>query len=174
VAGELDALLDRERDAVERIVTRAAELADVLRTHQNPMVLCHTDIHAGNVLVGADGAVHIVDWDAPRLAPRERDLMFIGGGVGGTWNEAAEVDAFYRGYGPIAVDPAALAYYRYERIVEDIAVNCEQVRHGNTRHRGEALAQLAAQWRPRDVIEIADATYDRVMRVAAQGPRALV
>jgi spectinomycin phosphotransferase len=164
VARDLDALLDRERDAVERIVTRAAELADILRRRQNPLVLCHTDIHAGNVLIGPDGAVQIVDWDAPRLAPRERDLMFIGGGVAGTWNQPEEVDAFYRGYGAIGIDPMPLAYYRYERIVEDIAVGCEQILRGETRHRAEAFAQLSAQWQPRDVIEIADATYDRLVR----------
>lgn len=169
VARDLDALLDRERDTVERIVTRAGELADILRSRRNPFVLCHTDIHAGNVLVGADGAVHIVDWDAPRLCPRERDLMFIGGGVAGTWNEPAGVDAFYRGYGATVIDPVALAYYRYERIVEDIAVGCEQILRGETRHRPEALMQLAAQWRPRDVIEIADASYARLMRGAHAG-----
>ncbi len=166
VGDALDALLDRERDTVARIVTRAAELADILRARDNQFVPCHTDIHAGNILVGDDGAVHIVDWDAPRLAPRERDLMFIGAGVAGTWNEEAEVDAFDRGYGGVEVDPVALCYYRYERIVEDIAVGCEQVRRGEPRHRAEALAQLAAQWRPRDVIEIADATYGRLMRGA--------
>lgn len=167
VARELDALLDRERHTVERIVTRAAELADILRGRDNAFVPCHTDIHAGNVLVGDDGAVHVVDWDAPRFAPRERDLMFVGGGVAGTWNEPDEVDAFYRGYGATDIDPVALAYYRYERIVEDIAVDCEQFRRGESRHRAEALAQLAAQWRPRDVIEMADATYDRLVRGAS-------
>jgi spectinomycin phosphotransferase len=133
------------------------------------LVPCHTDIHAGNVLIGSDGAIHIVDWDAPRLAPRERDLMFVGGGVAGTWNQPEEVDLFYRGYGAMEVDPAALAYYRYERIVEDIAVGCEQVRQGEGRHRAEALAQLAAQWRPRDVIEIADATYDHMLHDSGDG-----
>ena len=53
------------------------------------------------------------------------------------------------------IDPVALAYYRYERIVEDIAVTCEQVFLGDGRNRAESLDQLAAQWRPRDVIGIA-------------------
>jgi spectinomycin phosphotransferase len=92
--------------------------------------------------------------------------MFVGGGVAGTWNEPEEVDAFYRGYGATGIDPVALAYYRYERIVEDIAVGWEQVIRGEAGHRAEALAQLAAQWQPRDVIEIADATYDRLLRGA--------
>jgi hypothetical protein len=46
----------------------------------------------------------IVDWDDPVLAPRERDLMFVGAGVGGAWNREDESAAFYRGYGPVTVD----------------------------------------------------------------------
>lgn len=164
VALELAGLLRTRRSDVERIVSRAHDLAEVLGGVTPPFVLCHADIHAGNVLIGRDGALHIVDWDCPRFAPRERDLMFAGGGVGGVWNEPWEVEAFFRGYGAVRVDPVAISYYRYERIVEDIAVTCEQIFLGESGNRAESLAQLAMQWRRRDVIEIADATYDRLLR----------
>ncbi len=32
------------------------------------------------MLIDANDALYIVDWDNPILAPKERDLMFIGGG----------------------------------------------------------------------------------------------
>lgn len=166
VATRFATLLDARRNEIALIVQRAAELADMLCRRRLELVLCHTDIHAGNVLLGGDGAIHIVDWDSPRLAPRERDLMFVGGGVGGMWNDDAEAANFYAGYGETTVDRVALAYYRYERIVEDIAVACEQILRGEGDHRDESLAQFAAQWRPRDVIAIAHATYARLGQVS--------
>ena len=57
------------------------------------------------------------DWIA-RLAPRERDLMFIGAGVAGHWRDAQEAIWFYEGYGPQQPDAQAMAYYRCERRVE--------------------------------------------------------
>jgi spectinomycin phosphotransferase len=79
-------------------------------------VLCHSDIHAGNILMEATGALYIVDWDNPILAPKERDLMSIGGGQFGNVHTAQEEALFYRGYGQTQIDPVALAYYRYERL----------------------------------------------------------
>ncbi len=43
------------------------------------------------------------------------------GGMGGTWNDEQEANWFYQGYGAAEVDLFALSYYRYERIVVDIA-----------------------------------------------------
>ena len=159
IASELAALLSTKRDDIAVIVRRAAELADAVRDKHGDFALCHTDLHAGNVLIGTDGSLHIVDWDSPRLAPKERDLMFIGGGVGGVWNEPEEAAAFYDGYGTAEIDTTALAYYRYERIVEDIAVTCEQVFLGDGDNRAENLAQLVAQWRPGDVIAMARSAF---------------
>ena len=47
-------------------------------------VLCHSDIHGGNILIADTGELYVVDWDDPILAPKERDLMFIGGGSAST------------------------------------------------------------------------------------------
>ena len=65
--------------------------------------------------------IYIVDWDDPIMAPKERDLMFIGGGVANVWNKPHEEELFYKGYGKTEVNTTILAYYRHERIVEDIA-----------------------------------------------------
>src|SRR5258708_32375812 len=53
--------------------------------------------------------------------------MFIGAGVGDVWNTPQEDAQFYHGYGQAEVDLIALAYYRYERIVEDVAAYSEQL-----------------------------------------------
>ena len=37
-------------------------------------VLCHSDIHAGNVLLGGNETIYIVDWDDPIMAPKELSL----------------------------------------------------------------------------------------------------
>jgi hypothetical protein len=62
-----------------------------------------------------------VDWDNPVFAPKERDLMFIGGGIGGAWNDLRESGWVFTGYGSAEIDLIAIAFFRYERIVVDIA-----------------------------------------------------
>jgi hypothetical protein len=55
--------------------------------------LCHSDIHAGNILIDVNDDFYIVDWDNPILAPKEHDLMFIGGGQRGVPEYAIDPDA---------------------------------------------------------------------------------
>ena len=108
--------------AIRRLVDRAEQLGQKLQDQSPKFVLCHSDIHGGNVLMDGNDTIYIVDWDDPIMAPKERDLMFIGGGVANVWNKPHEEKLFYKGYGKTEVNTTILAYYRHERIVEDIAV----------------------------------------------------
>jgi spectinomycin phosphotransferase len=106
---------------IHRLVDRSEQLAKILQNEPLKFVLCHSDIHGGNVLIDNNDTIYIVDWDDPIMAPKERDLMFIGGGVANVWNKPHEETLFYKGYGETEINMTILAYYRHERIVEDIA-----------------------------------------------------
>jgi spectinomycin phosphotransferase len=153
-----------KRDEIRALVERAEQLAQALQGRDIELVICHSDLHGGNVLLGADDELAIVDWDEPILAPKERDLMFIGGGIGGIWNDEQEIDWFYQGYGPTAIDPAALAYYRNERIVADLAAYGDQIfgMHGSVEDRQEGARQVAAQFLPGGVVDIAARAFAQV------------
>ena len=114
-------VMKEKKALICHLVERAEELGQKLQNQASQFVLCHSDIHGGNVLIDKDGALYIVDWDEPIMAPKERDLMFIGGGVANVWNKPHEEKLFYEGYGKCDVQAALLSYYRCERIVEDIA-----------------------------------------------------
>jgi spectinomycin phosphotransferase len=160
IAAQLATLLRSKRAIVDDLVLRAELFGADLRARTLELVLCHADIHAGNLLIDSHGALFIVDWDTLILAPKERDLMFIGAGTDAVWLSAREHTLFYQGYGITEIDMNALAYYRYERIVEDIAAYCEQIlltdQGGDD--RAEGLRQLASQFEPGAVIEIAFAS----------------
>lgn len=156
IGAKLAEFLHERHTEILHLADRASELGRALEPRPQEFVLCHGDIHAWNVLVARDGSLFIVDWDDPVLAPKERDLMFVGGGVGGVWNAPRDEGLFYEGYGPTTVDPLALAYYRYERIVEDIVVSCEEVRSQSFSNddREERLRQIISQFAPDNVVEI--------------------
>lgn len=129
-AAKLAEFMKSRRDEITRLIERTEELASAVQSQPLGLVLCHTDIHGGNILIRTDEqlpVLYIVDWDNPLLAPKERDLMFIGGGIDNIWKSEREEAVFYEAYGKTNIDLKALAYYRYERIIEDLAVICEQL-----------------------------------------------
>jgi spectinomycin phosphotransferase len=150
---------------INHLVERAGQLGTALQARPMELVLCHSDMHAGNLLIGPNGAVYIVDWDEPILAPKERDLMFIGGVVGGDWESARAEALFYQGYGQIEVDKMALAYYRCERIVQDIAAFCQQLflTAAGGEDREQSYRYFTGQFLPNHEIDIAFKTDKLLM-----------
>ena len=108
VGVQLAAFMAVKANEIRYLVGRAEQLGLALQAQNPEFVLCHSDIHAGNLLIDANEHLYIVDWDNPILAPKERDLMFIGGGVGGIWYSAQEEALFYKGYGQAEINPIGM------------------------------------------------------------------
>lgn len=155
VALETADFLGEKREETLALVQKAEMLAAGLRVHSDEFVVCHADIHGWNLLVTED-TWFMVDWDTLLLAPRERDLMFIGTWLhGGGLSVEVEEGLFYQGYGQTVINPAALAYYRFERIIEDIAVYCEQIFSSEQggEDRRQALEYLQSNYLPGSTID---------------------
>jgi spectinomycin phosphotransferase len=157
VAAELAAFMREKRGEITHLVERASQLAVTVQSRSPDLVLCHSDIHAGNLHITSAGALYIVDWDNPVLASKERDLMHFGGSA--VWNNA-HAALFYQGYGRVEVDTAALAYYRYERIIQDIAEFCKQLllTIEGGKNRQQSLIWFTGQFLPGHEVEIARKT----------------
>src|SRR5688572_1112132 len=101
--------LKSKKDETLDIVKRAEQLAQMLREELPKFILCHSDIHGYNLLLDNSGALYIVDWDALMFAPKERDLMFIGGGHGDSgYTPQEEEMMFYQGYGQTNINQIAI------------------------------------------------------------------
>ncbi|VEB37575.1 aminoglycoside phosphotransferase family protein [Legionella cherrii] len=143
--------------SIYRLVNSAEELVKKIQFDAQDYVLCHADIHAGNILMSSDESFYIIDWDDPMMAPKERDLMFIGGGVGNVWNLPAEVAYFYEGYGEVVINKTILSYYRHERIIEDIALYGLDLLSSNQSDHSKrvSLEHFKSMFEPNGVVDIA-------------------
>nr|WP_239579411.1 aminoglycoside phosphotransferase family protein [Microlunatus panaciterrae] len=109
-------------DSFRRLAEATDDLGRVLHDRPVPRVLTHGDCHLGNLIIGAEAQLWILDWDAAAMAAPERDLMFVlGGGVLTDHPVTEEQQAwFFEGYGSPTVERDRLTYFTCARAVEDV------------------------------------------------------
>jgi spectinomycin phosphotransferase len=100
---------------IHRLLNLMEKLARRLQEKSGPFVICHADLHPGNLIRRQDGRVFVIDWDEVMLAPRERDFLFI------------KETPFFAGYGEVKPDWNALTYYRCERVIQDLIAYAQDV-----------------------------------------------
>ena len=128
VAVKMALFLKSKSSEILKVVERAEELAITIQKQPLDYVLCHADMHGWNLIIDKENALYVVDWDTLLFAPKERDLMFIGAGIWDSGLTAAEEESlFYQGYTQTKINQDAIAYYRFERIIQDIGDYCEYI-----------------------------------------------
>jgi spectinomycin phosphotransferase len=160
VARELAAFWRPRREVVRGLVDRADATGRRLRRSAAPRVLCHGDLHTWNLLVDAGRRLWLVDWDEAVLAPKERDLMFVVGGIRRGLVRPQDTGCFFQGYGGATVDRRLLAYYRTAWAVQDIGEYAEQVLLApalGEESRRAALDGFKELFQPGYIVELATA-----------------
>ncbi len=146
------------RDVIVELVQEADKLATKLAAKPLPQVLCHADLHAWNTLLDRSTHVWLMDWDEVVLAPVERDLMFIVGGIGDPQISEETASWFFEGYGTVDLDPRALRYYRFAWAVQDVAACSERIvwlHHLGEEGRHDALIAFQRMFSPGHIVDIA-------------------
>ncbi|NJN18216.1 MAG: aminoglycoside phosphotransferase family protein [Oscillochloris sp.] len=158
---QLAAFWHSRQGLIHTLLERAEALGRQLAATAPTLVLCHADIHTNNVLAAPDGSLWVVDWDEVMLAPRERDLMFLIGGISAHFINPQQESWCRAGYGDVPVDPRALAYYRYAWAVSDIGAFADQVvRHVDLGQvsRVAALNACVGLFAPGEIVAIAQSS----------------
>ena len=158
VKRELAVFWRARQDEIRTLVDRADALGRQLRQASLPPVLCHADLHTWNVLLDTAQQLWLVDWDETILAPKERDLMFVVGGIGRDLVSPHETACFFQGYGDTAIDPQALVYYRYAWAVQDMGAYGERVfflPDLGEESRRDAVRGFMDLFEPGNIVEIA-------------------
>jgi spectinomycin phosphotransferase len=155
---ELAAFWHARQGEIRTVTERVDALGRQLRQAALPNVLCHADLHTWNVLLDAQQQIWVVDWDEIILAPKERDLMFVVGGIGRDLVRPHETACFLRGYAGSAIDQQALVYYRYAWAAQDMGAYGEVVFFSPglgelTRH--DALGGFISQFEPGNIVDLA-------------------
>ncbi len=162
--GFQELLLPRRAETLGHL-ERLKELRAVMRRRPSRMVICHTDLHGGNLLVDSERNLYILDWEGAMLAPSEQDLFFFAG-------EDRFWDLFWpnyqREFGQARLDVGVLGFYYYRRGLEDLTEWLQRLLQVN---QTEEQVRNALHWATETVARLSEveATLGRIAKRLASG-----
>lgn len=118
------AILPRSGDITSQLA-RLRTLQRTVRSLPSPMVLCHTDLGGGNLLVD-DGRLYLLDWDEAVVAPPEYDLKEA---YDTGFSQFLEVYTASGGASPLSLD--RFAFYLLRRYLEDLSARLHVILREN-------------------------------------------
>jgi len=121
-------LLPLQDELLSRL-DRLRELQARARASAREMVVCHTDLHGGNLMMDRQGNLYIIDWEGAMIAPPEHDLFFFAG-YDTFWDDLLPI---YEGEnGPADLDSDVFGFYTYRRNLEDLMDYVVRILHYST------------------------------------------
>lgn len=109
-------------------------LQQVVQTLPGPLVVCHRDLTANNLLIDDAGQLGVVDWDGAALAPPEHDLWaVVDADVGRV------LDAYWQAGGVRELHAEQFAFYLLRRFLGDLLARLERLLATTPSERDDAL-----------------------------------
>ena len=126
---ELREILSPRREEIVGLLSRLQELQHLARDAGKEMVLCHTDLHGGNLMVNGRGDLYILDWEGALVAPPEHDLFVF---AGDDRFMGLFLPNYEREFGPVSLDSEVFGFYYYRRNLEDLTDWIVRILYENT------------------------------------------
>lgn len=120
-SGEAQTLVVGSADRIWRELGQYDKHVEALMAAGTEFVVTHGEPHAGNVVHAEDGPA-LIDWDTLRWAPKERDLWSL-----------VELAGWRDGYGDGPISPDAVAVYRLQWKLSEIADFAQLLARANQR-----------------------------------------
>ena len=106
-------VLPKEKKLLE-IHKELRKISKLLNRNNKKFVICHTDPHVLNLIVGKNGLISLIDWDRPVLAPKEHDLWFYL-----DRRYVSFLNAYKKEFGKFKINKQIVHYYYVERHFDD-------------------------------------------------------
>jgi thiamine kinase-like enzyme len=94
------------------------ELQSKIRIISHNLLVCHTDLHGGNLVQTPEGILYLLDWENAMIAPREQDMIFF---LGDEEYRKLFWPVYLDQVGQVDIDLDVLSFYYYRRGLEDVA-----------------------------------------------------